>query len=154
MKVKISVVMVDGSFRENFHIIGSLASQTFPEEDYEVLWVEFYADVNDSLKENDDIRVITLGNSPDKEYHSSYCFNEGIRQSKGEVLIIPDADVMVEPTLLETVWKEHQSCGRLAMYFHRLNEPKELHDKSRSYSLAYLKNQTRATTTSNFGGCL
>ncbi len=152
--MKISVVMVDGSFRENFHIIGSLASQTFPEEDYEVLWVEFYADVNDSLKENDDIRVITLGNSPDKEYHSSYCFNEGIRQSKGEVLIIPDADVMVEPTLLETVWKEHQSCGRLAMYFHRLNEPKELHDKSRSYSLAYLKNQTRATTTSNFGGCL
>lgn len=152
--MKISVVMVDGSFRENFHIIDSLADQTFPKEDYEVLWVEFYAAVNDSLKGKDGMRVITLGNSSDKEYHSSYCFNEGIRQSKGEVLIIPDADVMVEPTFLETVWKEHQSCDRLAMYFHRLNEPKELHDKSKSYSLAYLKSQTRATTTSNFGGCL
>lgn len=152
--MKISVVMVDGSFRENFHIIDSLKSQTYPKEDYEVLWVEFYAAVNDRLKENDGLRIITLGNSSNLEYHSSYCFNEGIRLSRGEVLVIPDADVMVEPTFLETVWKEHQSCDRLAMYFHRLNEPKELHDINKSYTLDHLKSLTRATTTSNYGGCL
>jgi hypothetical protein len=152
--VKISVVMVDGSFRENFNIIDSLKSQTFPKEDFEVLWVEYYSVVNNRLKGKDGIRIITLGNPSDKEYHSSYCFNEGIRQSKGEVLVIPDADVLVEPTFLETLWKEHQSCNQLAMYFHRLNEPKELHDDSKSYNLDYLKKLTRATTTSNFGGCI
>lgn len=152
--MKISVVMVDGGFREYFHIINSLHSQTFPKEDYEVLWVEFYSEVNANLKGKDGVKIITLGNLSNVEYHSSYCFNEGIRQSRGEVLVIPDADVMVEPTFLETVWKEHQTCNRLAMYFHRLNEPEDLHDINKSYNLDYIKNLTRVTTTSNYGGCL
>lgn len=152
--MKISVVMVDGSFREKFHIINSLNNQTFPKEDFEMLWVEFYNKANTKLKENGNVRIIVLGNSSEKEYHSSYCFNEGIRQSRGEVLVIPDADVLVEPSFLETIWKEHQSCTRLAMYFHRLNEPRELHDENKSFTLDHLKNLAGVTTTSNFGGCL
>ncbi len=152
--MKMSVVMVDGSFRENFSIIESLNKQTLPENDYEVLWIEFYSTVSDVLKQKEGVRVITLNNASDSEYHSSFCFNEGIRQSKGEVIVIPDADVLVEPSFLETVWKEHQACDRLAMYIHRLNEPKELHDKNKSFTLAYLRNVTIVTMTSNFGGCL
>lgn len=152
--MKISVVMVDGSFRESFHVIDSLNNQTLPKEDYELIWVEYYDDVKKDLREKSGLRIITLDNPAEKEYHSSYCFNEGIMQSRGEVLVIPDADVMVEPSFLETIWKEHQSCDRLVMYFHRLNEPREHHDDSKSYSIDYLKNSTGVTTTSNFGGCL
>lgn len=147
--------MVDGCFREHVHVIESLNNQSFPKELFEILWVEFYDKPNAKLAGMaDNLRVITLGNPRDTEYHSSYCFNEGIRQSKGEVLVIPDADVMVQPSFLDSIWREHESCERLAMYFHRLNEPRELHDDVKSYQLDYLKSMTRVTTTSNFGGCL
>ncbi len=152
--MKISVVMVDGGFRENFHVIDSLRHQTFPRADFEVIWVEFYSSINDRLKEKEGVRFVTLSHSPDVEYHSSYCFNEGIRQSKGEVLVIPDADVLVEPTFLESVWKEHQSCDRLAMYLNRFDEPKAAHDAKSSFTLDHLRTHAKFTAPNNFGGCL
>jgi hypothetical protein len=152
--MKISVVMVDGSFRERFHIVESLSRQTLTREDYEIIWVEFYDDVNDEIKNNERVKVITLNNASGDEYHSSFCFNEGIRSSKGEIMVIPDADVMVEPTFLESVLKEHEECDRLVMYFNRLNEDEEDHTEDKSYDIEYLKKVGKHSTPGNFGGCL
>lgn len=95
-------------------------------------------------------RIITLGRTG--EYHSSYCFNAGIAASQGELILIPDADLVVEPDLLETVWREHQQHERLVMYLFRYEEPEDQHQHV--VTLAHLRRVGYLRSPSNFGACL
>ena len=146
--------MIDGSFREKFHSLDFFCNQTFPKDQYELNWIEYYSDINHELKTKasryPNCNIITLENQD--PYHSSYCFNEGIKVSKGELLVIPDADVIVEEDFLEKVWHEHQQNSRLAMYIYRYNEPQKEH--SPDIDLSRLKNVCKLTNPSNYGGCL
>lgn len=150
----ISIILIDGGFRENFHIIECLKKQNLPADSFEILWVEFYDEISAQLYQQNNVNFIKLGFPRTTEYHSSYCFNEGIRQSKGEVLVIADADVLVTENFLQVVLDEHQRCEKLAMYFHRLNEPEEFHDKGKSYNIEHIRKVGQLTNPSNYGGCL
>jgi len=151
-RAAISVVMVDGSFRERFHAVDFFGRQTF--EDFELLWVEYYDDVDPSLERKlasrHGFRSIALGRSG--IYHSSYCFNAGIRASAAGLLVIPDGDVAVESDFLERVWDEHVDNEKLVMYVHRHNEPREQHVPETS--LEHLRAVARVTNPENYGGCL
>lgn len=147
--------MVDGSFRESFHSIDFFCTQTLLPEDFEVIWVEYHDTVQAELEKRvaayPNAKIIKLCRSD--EYHSSYCFNAGIEAAQGEVLVIPDADVAVEPHFLETVWREHQTNEKLVMYVHRFNEEKE--DHQAIISLEHLKRVARNTSwIGNLGGCI
>jgi GT2 family glycosyltransferase len=152
--MKISVIMVDGGFREKFHAVDFYCSQNLPASDYEVLWVEYFGTVHENLRLREmkysNFHVITLNGSG--EYHSSYCFNEGIRRSRGEVLIVTDGDVVVESNLLARIWAEHEKNDKMAMYLYRYCEPKEEHNKS--ITVAHMKKVGQMTNASNFGSCL
>lgn len=154
--MKISIVMIDGSFREKFHCVDSFLAQDFPKDEYEILWVEYYDSVNSELrsKECDNFKIITLDNAKSKEYHSSFCFNGGLKEAKGELVVIPDADVLVEKYFLESLWKEHLQCDNLVMYIHRLNEFMKDHDPQKSYDFEFLKKNVNLNFSSNFGGCV
>lgn len=153
-KPKISVVMVDGSFRERFHLLDFLADQTLPTDDYEVIWVEYYGAVKPALAAKVEAcpnsRVITL----DKEgtYHSSYCFNAGIQAARGELILIPDADIAVERSFLETVLQEHLADEKLVMYLHRVDEPEP--STQDAVELDHLRRTCRFRHPSNYGACL
>jgi hypothetical protein len=153
---KISIVMVDGLFRESFHSIDFFGTQTLSQEDYELIWVEYYDRVNPKLKEKiskyPNFKIITLNRNRNEEYHSSYCFNKGIIESKGKLLVIPDADVVVEENFLEQVWKEHQDNNQLVMYIYRYNEPEQKHRQE--VDLKHLQDVCILTNPSNYGGCL
>jgi len=153
-KVKITVIMVDGSFRPHFALIDLLKSQTLAAEDYEVLWIEYYDEIKqeliDKMHGQRNFRAITLKKSG--TYHSSYCFNRGITEARGEVLVIPDADVLVEADFLETAWGEHRAHDQLAMYVFRMDEPKR--ESSLCLDLNYLKRVCVLTNPQNYGGCL
>lgn len=148
---KISVIMGDASFRERFHLIDCLYQQTLPQEKYESIWVEYYDKVPAVLRNQRSLHVITL-NHKENPYHMSACFNEGIRQSTGELIVIPDADVVVQPTFLETIWKEHEKCEELVMYLQRWDEPQSQH--TGDVSVEHLKQVCRFTNLTNYGGCL
>ena len=47
----ISVILIDGSFRERFHAVDAFANQTFPADQFEILWVEHYDRVDPALEE-------------------------------------------------------------------------------------------------------
>jgi len=153
-KPKISVLLVDGSYRPHFAVIDSLKQQAFTAEDFEVLWIEYYNRVEKELinkmtgREN--FRVITLGESG--TYHSSYCFNRGIVEARGGLLVIADADVLVEAGFLETIWKEHQADERLVMYIYRMDEPER--SGPICLDLDYLKKNCVLNNPANYGGCL
>jgi hypothetical protein len=151
---RISIIMVDGSFRESYHSIDFLGKQTIPADDYELLWVEYYDKVKSELAEEiskyPNFRVITL--EKEGPYHSSYCFNAGIRASRGELIFIPDADVVVEDYFLEKAWAGHQANDKLVMYFYRYNEFEK--DHLPEVNIEHLQKVCVLTNPSNYGGCL
>jgi hypothetical protein len=150
----ISVIMVDGSFRESFHAIDFFRDQTLPLNAFELLWVEYYDKIHPVLQSklalHPHFRAVALGKRG--TYHSSYCFNSGILASQGEVLVIADADVVIERDFLENVWNEHQTNDKLVMYVHRYNEPPKRHWPD--INLEHLKKTCVLTNPANYGGCL
>ena len=152
--MKISIVMVDGAFRERFHTVDSLGRQTMPAEQYELLWVEYYDTVKATLEERirrrPGFRIVTLGRQG--TYHSSYCFNAGIEAARGDLLVIPDADIVVEDDFLETVLREHRTNPKLVMYVSRYDEPQEQHVPE--VRRDRLRDVCVLTNPANYGGCL
>ena len=146
--MKISVVMIDGGFRENTHGAKFFSEQDF--DSYEVIWVDYYDKVPPEVCENPNVRVIRLNRTG--EYHSSYCFNEGIRQSRGELIVIPDADQVVEPDFLQGVWESHEANPRLVLYCYRYDEMKR--GELTSLEFAELHEKCELKNPANYGGCL
>ncbi len=151
---RISVIMVDGSFRERYDSIDFMARQDMSPDDYELIWVEYYGTIAPDLQRRIDarprFRVIALGRTG--TYHSSYCFNQGIAEARGDLVVIPDADVIAEPGFLNAVWQDHQASDRLVTYYHRHNEPKDQHVDE--FSLEHLRAVCELTNPSNHGACL
>ncbi len=150
--MKVSVIMVDGSFRENIFGAEYFTKQDFPKNEFEVIWVEFYKKANPNLYKIKDLKIISLGNKENTVYHSSYCFNEGIKQAKGELLIIPDADVIVEPDFVKKAWEIHQAFEKLVVYGYRYNEVDDAPLENHKFS--ELKKKCLITNPINYGGCL
>lgn len=151
---RVSIIMVDGSFRESFHAVDYFAQQAFPADDYELIWVEYYDRVHPDLAAKlaayPHARSLILGRTG--EYHSSYCFNGGLQAATGELILIPDGDLVVEPHFLQTVWEEHQTNDKLVMYIRRYNEPQAEHRDD--WTLDHLKRVSRLTNPMNHGACL
>ncbi|GAB4190672.1 MAG: hypothetical protein Kow00105_04940 [Phycisphaeraceae bacterium] len=157
-QLKISVIMVDGAFRERYDSIDFMARQNLPATDYELIWVEYYDRIADDLQRRIDraceqgrsFRAVALGR--EGLYHSSYCFNEGIRLARGELIVIPDADVLAEPDFLQAVLEDHAASDRLVNYYHRYNEPE--HCRKTELDLDHLRRVCELTNPSNHGACL
>ncbi len=157
-KPKISVIMVDGSFRERYESIDFMAGQGFAAEDYELIWVEYYDTIASDLQSRidkacasgRDFRAISLGRGG--TYHSSYCFNRGIAEARGELVVIPDADVIAEPGFLRTVLEDHAVSDRLVTYYHRYNEPQD--KRADGVSLEHLRKVCQLTNPANHGACV
>lgn len=157
-KPRISIVMVDGSFRERYESIDFMARQGFVPQDYELIWVEYYDTIAHDLQRRIDkacasgrnFRTIALGRGG--TYHSSYCFNRGIAEARGELIVIPDADVIAEPDFLQTVWEDHAVSDRLVTYYHRYNEPEE--KRSAEVDIEHLRKVCELTNPANHGACI
>ncbi len=154
---KISVVMVDGAFRERYDSIDFMAKQNLPADRYELIWVEYFDKIDPDLQQRIDtaskthnFRTITLGRKG--HYHSSYCFNRGIIEAKGELLVIPDADVIAEPNFLEKVLQDHAGYDRLVTYYHRYNEPES--QRAEQVDIEHLRDVCELTNPSNHGACI
>lgn len=146
--MKISVIMIDGGFRENPHAAKYFSNQRF--ESFEIIWVEYYDRANKHVEANKGIRISTLGR--EGIYHSSYCFNEGVRMATGELLVIVDADQIVAPDFLSEVWRNHIRNDRLVMYCHRYDERHE--GCLSSFDFGELDAKCELKNPANHGGCL
>ncbi len=154
---KISVVMVDGAFRERYDSIDFMAKQNLPADSYELIWVEYFNKIDPDLQQRIDVaskthnfRAIALGRTG--PYHSSYCFNRGINEAKGELVVIPDADVIAEPDFLEKVFLDHAEHDRLVTYYHRYNEPES--QRAEQVDIKHLREVCELTNPSNHGACI
>ena len=153
---EISVILIDGSFRESCHAVEFFEKQKISRREYEIIWVEYYERTNSELKkqllEYENLKIVELGKSG--IYHSSLCFNRGIMESRGRIIVIADGDTVVEEDFLDQVRKEHKRNDELVMYVFRLDEP-EQEPKGRSrVDLNNLRKICRLVNPSNYGACL
>ncbi len=149
-KKKISIIMVDGGFRENIYSAKYFAHQDFPQDEYEIIWVEYYDKAHMKLQDISKVDIVTLNR--EGRYHSSYCFNEGIKRASGELIIIPDADQIANPQFLRQVWNEHKKNEELVMYIYRYDELKE--NILENLDFDELDRKCVLQNTVNHGACL
>ncbi|SDG39274.1 glycosyltransferase [Roseospirillum parvum] len=151
----VTIIMIDGRFRERFDTIDNVAALDYPTDRYEALWIDYFEVAGEAARRaapHPHVEAISLGHQG--VYHSSYCFNAGIARARGEILVILDADVMVEADFLRQVVASHAACPDLAMYIRRLDQPQNRYVPGSESDLDLLRRTCALVDPSNFGGCL
>ncbi len=127
----VSLILLDWSCRESFHILDYLNQQTVPRDEYEVIWIEYYDRRSDQidLKIKESLRDgrhpyidkwIRMNYPINTSYHKHRMYNLGILESKAPIISILDSDAMLQPTFIETILKEFEQHERLALHFEQI----------------------------------
>jgi hypothetical protein len=108
---KVSLVLLDWSVRESFHLLHYLSQQTVERDTFEVIMIEYHDRVSDALMQfKDQIDTwLVLDMPKDCYYHKHYMYNAGIVLANGEIILIGDSDAMVRPTFIETVIRNFEA---------------------------------------------
>jgi hypothetical protein len=99
---KVSLVLLDWSVRESFHLLHYLRQQVVARASFEVVLIEYYSRVSSAAaKYADEIDTWVLLESPnDRYYHKHLMYNVGIALSRGELCLFCDSDAMVKETFI------------------------------------------------------
>jgi Glycosyl transferase family 2 len=102
---RVSLVLLDWSVRESFHLLHYLSKQTVPRDAFEVIIVEYYSRISEPLKKFEDQvdSWIVLEMPESCYYHKHLMYNVGIAAATGDIIMIGDSDAMVKPTFIETI---------------------------------------------------
>jgi hypothetical protein len=82
---KVSLIILDWSVRESFHLLHYLARQDVPRDAYEVLVIEYYSRVSDALRtfEGEVDTWLLLEMPEDCYYHKHLMYCAGIVLARG-----------------------------------------------------------------------
>ena len=124
---KVSIILLDWSCRESFHILDYLAEQTVPRNEYEVIWIEYFdrraPQIDQALG-----RAKFLGKSPVVDqwvimgtptnvyYHKHLMYNVGLVLSQGNIVAICDSDAVVKNTFVETLIQSFERDPALVLH--------------------------------------
>lgn len=113
-----SLIFLDWSVRESFHILHYLARQTLPRDRFEVIVIEYYSRVSPAISTYEDqVDTWLLLEMPDDtHYHKHLMYNAGIVLSRGRVVVISDSDAMVRETFLERILRAFQHDNQLVLH--------------------------------------
>jgi cellulose synthase/poly-beta-1,6-N-acetylglucosamine synthase-like glycosyltransferase len=155
--MKFSIITWDASFREFFHTIDSFGKQSYENDLFEFFLCDYYDNnkpqLKNKIKKYKNFNQINLNNEKKTKWHLGKTINSGIKKSIGEILIIPDGDIIVPEDFLTKVEKIfNNSSPNLVCYFRRWDEPKEKHCE-KSYDIKYLEESCELRNMTNYGGC-
>ncbi len=116
---KISLVLLDWSVRESFHLLHYLARQDVPRDVFEVLVIEYYSRVSDAIRlfEGEVDTWLLLEMPVDCYYHKHVMYNAGIALARGEIVVICDSDAMVKPGFIRAIVEAFERDPRLVLHF-------------------------------------
>ncbi len=124
---QISIILVDWSCRESFHILHYLSNQTVSREQYEVIWIEYYSrrspEIEAELEQcerSNRIPIvnkrIVMGMPDDIHYHKHLMYNIGIVASRGKIITICDSDAIVRLTFVENIIKAFKEDRNIVLH--------------------------------------
>ena len=102
---RVSLILLDWSVRESFHLLHYLRQQTVPRDAFEVIIIEYYDRESAALRPfADEVDTWLLLEMPrDCLYHKHLMYNAGIVVAQGDILMIGDSDAMVRPGFIAAI---------------------------------------------------
>ncbi|MBM4348292.1 MAG: glycosyltransferase [Deltaproteobacteria bacterium] len=124
---KVSIILLDWSCRESFHILRYLANQTIPRDEYEVIWIEYYdrrsSEIEVGIKESDNVgktplvdQWIVMDMPQNIYYHKHLMYNIGILLARGKIVTFCDSDTIVAPTFIESIIKSFEEDTNIVLH--------------------------------------
>jgi len=115
---KLSLILLDWSVRESFHLLHYLARQNVPRDAFEVLVIEYYSRVSDALRtfEGEVDTWLLLEMPEDCYYHKHLMYNAGIVLARGEICVICDSDAMVKPGFIRAIVKAFERDPHVVLH--------------------------------------
>jgi hypothetical protein len=102
---RLSLILLDWSVRESFHLLHYLRQQSVPRDAFEVIIIEYYDRESPALREfAEDLDTWLLLEMPrDCLYQKHLMYNAGIVLARGDILMIGDSDAMVRPSFVAAI---------------------------------------------------
>jgi hypothetical protein len=126
-KPALSIVLLDWSCRESFHIFHYLASQTVERDKFEVLWIEYYDRRAEAIQ-----TALAKGQSADDHppvdkwivldmprtlyYHKHLMYNVGIAASSGTIVTFCDSDGMVSDKFVVSILESFDKNPNIVLH--------------------------------------
>lgn len=127
---KVSLILLDWSVRESFHICHYLRNQTVARDQFEVIVLEYYSTLSPALLQfEEDFDTIAALEMPKSScYHKHLMYNIGFLLSKGDIIVICDSDAMAKPTFIESIIKEFNEDPNIILHLDQFrNSRKDLY---------------------------
>ncbi len=107
---KVSLILLDWSVRESFHLLHYLSKQNVDRDSFEVIVIEYYSRVSDAIRVfKDQVDTWALLEMPEScYYHKHLMYNAGIVLSRGEICVVCDSDAMVKEGFIGTITGEFE----------------------------------------------
>jgi len=104
-KPEVSLVLLDWSVRESFHLLYYLSQQTTPRDSFEVIIIEYHSRVSEGIREfeSEVDSWIVLDMPETCYYHKHLMYNVGIAAANGNIVMIGDSDAMVKESFIESI---------------------------------------------------
>ncbi|MFC1546746.1 tetratricopeptide repeat protein [bacterium] len=127
-KPKISLILLDWSCRESFHVFDYLNNQTVPREEYEIIWIEYYKRRSNEIR-GELNKVNEKGAYPildkwvimdmldDVYYHKHLMYNVGIALAKGDIVGIGDSDGIFTPKFIESIISVYEQNSDVVLHY-------------------------------------
>jgi len=111
---KLSIVLIDWSARESFHILKYLSEQTEPRDHYEIIWVEFYGSRAAMRYEADKFIVLNI---PERVcYHKHLLYNVGLSRARGEIVLFCDSDAIVRESFVSSILRAFEQRTNIVLH--------------------------------------
>lgn len=125
-KPAISLILLDWTCRESFHIFSYLEKQTVPRHTFEIIWIEFYNRKPAEIAELIDnaspgctpiIDQWILMNVPENYYyHKHAMYNVGIAAARGDIVCIMDSDAFMGEDFIKTILSTFEADPNIALH--------------------------------------
>lgn len=123
----ISIILLDWSIRESFHILYYLSDQTIPREQYEVIWIEYYNkhahELEAGIEEGKKLGIppivdkwIVMDMPRNIYYHKHLMYNIGTLVTRGKIVTFCDSDAIVKPTFIENIIKSFDEDPNIVLH--------------------------------------
>lgn len=127
---KISLILLDWSVRESFHLLHYLSKQDVDRDLFEVIIIEYYSRVPDAIRpyENQVDAWLLLEMPEECYYHKHLMYNAGIVAAKGDVCVICDSDAMVKEGFIRSIITEFENPQNIVLHIDQFrNSRKDLY---------------------------
>ena len=117
-KPKVSLVLLDWSVRESFHLMHYLSKQTVDRSQFEVIIIEYYSRVSDAIRQfEEQVDAWIVMDMPEScYYHKHLMYNIGIVAAHGDIVMIGDSDAMVKETFIHSIIQNFKKNRKLAYH--------------------------------------